>query len=483
MFHALFATSSIYEATLYYGLFKKKAPHLRVTALFDPNLDGNADYAYKEDALVEILEDYERMFGRPYTLSRHEGFKEDVSKRLAHKKEYRHIDKKPEACIDILIVVDQMLTGFDSKWLNTLYLDKVLEFEHVIQAFSRTNRVLRAEKQFGNVRYYRRPYTMRANIDRAVALYSGDRPVALFVPKLGAHLEDANSIYSQIVNLFDLCGIRNFEHLPDSEADCAQFAKLFKSFADKVEAARVQGFDWSVKTYGADFGLDEEVTVTFDEVTFETLAQRYKELFEPSSPLGDDIPFEIDTHLTSIDTGRIDAAYLESKFVKWLKSLDQKDVSEAEMQAVLDELHVSFARLPRTDQLLAEVMIHDIQGGDLQLEPGLTFMDYLNAYRSRTEEGHVDGLVKAFGVDRGMLVELMASVTTSSDPNSHGRLDQLKATLDIDVASVHFAKVTGETWKPRVVRMRAMTLLTDFIAKGAFDLDEEILKRYGTKKR
>jgi type I restriction enzyme R subunit len=116
------------------------------------------------------------------------------------------------------------------------------------------------------------------------------------------------------------------------------------------------------------------------------------------------------------------------------------------------------------------------------LEPGLTFMDYLNAYRSRTEEGHVDGLVKAFGIDRKMLVELMASVTTSSDPNSHGRLDQLKATLDIDVAKSYFEGVTGEAWKPRVVRMRAMALLTDFITKGAFDLDEEVVKRYVSDK-
>jgi type I restriction enzyme R subunit len=375
-----------------------------------------------------------------------------------------------------------MLTGFDSKWLNTLYLDKVLEFEHVIQAFSRTNRVLRAEKKFGNVRYYRKPHTMRANIERAVELYSGNRPVELFVPKLGTHLEDANAVFTQISNLFDMCGIQNFERLPETEADCAEFAKLFKSFADKVEAARVQGFEWSVKTYGADYGLDESVTVLFDEVAFLTLGQRYKELFGPTSPLGDDIPFEIDTHLTSIDTGRIDAQYMESRFVKWLKCLDQRDVSEAETQAVLDELHVAFARLPRADQLLAEVIIHDIQGGDLQLEPGLTFMDYLVAYRSRTEESHLDNLVKAFGVDRDMLVELMASVTSSSDPNSHGRLDQLKATLDMDAAKTYFESITGEAWKPRVVRMRATTLLTDFIANGAFDLDEEVVKRYSGSK-
>ena len=65
-----------------------------------------------------------------------------------------------------------MLTGFDSKWLNTLYLDKMREEENLIQAFSRTNRLFGPEKPFGSIRYYRKPHTMTKNIEDALKLYS-----------------------------------------------------------------------------------------------------------------------------------------------------------------------------------------------------------------------------------------------------------------------------------------------------------------------
>ena len=119
-----------------------------MTALFDPNINNNEGAVYKEDGLVEVLEGYKATFGKEYPISRHAAFKQDVALRVAHKKPYAGIEKKPEEQIDLLIVVDQMLTGFDSKWVNTLYLDKALEYEHLIQAFSRTNRLYGPEKPF-----------------------------------------------------------------------------------------------------------------------------------------------------------------------------------------------------------------------------------------------------------------------------------------------------------------------------------------------
>lgn len=80
--------------------------------------------------------------------------------RLAHKEQHKWVQSTPEKELDLLIVVDQMLTGFDSKWVNTLYIDKMMEYENVIQAFSRTNRLFGPEKPFGTIRYYRRPHTM-----------------------------------------------------------------------------------------------------------------------------------------------------------------------------------------------------------------------------------------------------------------------------------------------------------------------------------
>ncbi|MBK5203749.1 MAG: type I restriction endonuclease subunit R, partial [Prolixibacteraceae bacterium] len=131
-FHALFATSSISEAIDYYRLIKDKNPKLKITALFDPNIDNNGGVEFKEDGLVEIIKDYNNRYKQDFTLANHYKFKKDIAARLAHKEPYIRIERTPEKQLDLLIVVDQMLTGFDSKWLNTLYLDKVLKYENII---------------------------------------------------------------------------------------------------------------------------------------------------------------------------------------------------------------------------------------------------------------------------------------------------------------------------------------------------------------
>lgn len=188
-FHAIFATSSIPEAIEYYRMMKITMPELKTSCLFDPNIDNNGGAIYKEDGLVEIIEDYNKRYGQDFTIPTHARFKKDLSLRLAHKEQYKRIERTPDQQLDLLIVVDQMLTGFDSKWVNTLYMDKMLEYENIIQAFSRTNRLFGPDKPFGVIRYYRKPHTMEQNVLKAVKLYSGDRPIGLFVDRLAHNLE------------------------------------------------------------------------------------------------------------------------------------------------------------------------------------------------------------------------------------------------------------------------------------------------------
>ena len=206
-FHAIFATSSIPEAIDYYRLLKAAMPKLRTSCLFDPNISNeDGDYKeykgqpvafYKEQGLKEILTDYNAMYGQDFTIPTHARFKKDLSLRLAHKEQYKRIERESEKQLDLLIVVDQMLTGFDSKWVNTLYMDKILEYENIIQAFSRTNRLFGPDKPFGIIRYYRKPNTMEQNVSKAVKLYSGDRPIGLFVEKLSYNLSKLNSVFVQ----------------------------------------------------------------------------------------------------------------------------------------------------------------------------------------------------------------------------------------------------------------------------------------------
>lgn len=136
-FHAILATSNIHEAIEYYRLFKEMDPGFKVTALFDPNIDNRDGVIFKEDGLKEIIYDYNHKYNQEFTIPTFSKMKKDISARLAHKRPYTRIESKPNQQIDLLIVVDQMLTGFDSKWINTLYMDKMLEYENIIQAFSK----------------------------------------------------------------------------------------------------------------------------------------------------------------------------------------------------------------------------------------------------------------------------------------------------------------------------------------------------------
>ncbi|MCI5583843.1 MAG: hypothetical protein MR357_09015, partial [Anaeroplasma sp.] len=182
-FHAILATKNIPEAIEYYRLFKQNYPSYNVAAIFDDSIDNNDSAGYREDAILEMLDDYNRKFGQHFQQSTYARYKKDVALRLAHKAPYKLLEKNKQ--IDLLIVVTQMLTGYDSKWINTLYVDKLLKYVDVIQAFSRTNRLFGPEKPFGIIKYFCRPYRMEKYIQDALALYV-DQPQSVFVDKLEA---------------------------------------------------------------------------------------------------------------------------------------------------------------------------------------------------------------------------------------------------------------------------------------------------------
>ncbi|SCZ80479.1 type I restriction endonuclease subunit R [Acidaminobacter hydrogenoformans] len=471
-FHAIFATSSIPEAIEYYRLIKKAKPDLEITALFDPNIDNNGGVKFKEDGLVEIIEDYNARYEQDFTLVNHSKFKKDIATRLAHKKPYERIERTPEKQIDLVIVVDQMLTGFDSKWVNTLYLDKILKYENIIQAFSRTNRLFGPDKPFGTIRYYRKPHTMGRNINSAVDLYSGNRVLGLFVEHLDYNLEMMNQIFSAISRLFTMAGVPEFTHLPVEGTECAKFAKLFSELNSFLEAAKIQGFIWKQQIYS--FKDPEKVVeMLFDENIYLILALRYKELFaEGGDGGGGDIPFDIDGHLVAIDTGRIDTDYMNSRFEKFLKVLHQEDVDQEQLQATLDELHKSFASLTQEEQKYANIFIHDVHSGNAKLEDGKSFRDYITEYQFRGKSEQVRQLANALGMDTFKLESLMSAGITVANINEYGRFDDLKKTVDRDKAKAYFEAVEGTSISAFQLSIKIEKLLKDFILSGGFDVDK-----------
>lgn len=461
-FHAIFATSSIPEAINYYRLLKAKVKEkrldLKITALFDSSIDNGGGVAFKEDGLVEIIEDYNKQYEQDFSLKNFPKFKKDIASRLAHKKLHINIEKDSSKQINLLVVVDQMLTGFDSKWINTLYLDKMLEYANVIQAFSRTNRLFGADKPFGTIRYYRKPHTMEENINKAIKLYSGDKPLGLFVDKLEENLKKLNNIYSEIDELFCSAKVENFEKLPDDPSERGEFSKLFKVLNDVLEASKIQGFQWNLKE------LD------FDENAYIALLQRYKELSSGDGGTGGggEVPFDIDGYITEIDTGKIDADFMNSRFNKYLKILVQGNATEIEK--TLNELHKSFASLSQEEQKYANILLHDIQSGNITIDENKTFKEYITEYQANAENSQIAKLVELFRLDATKLKEMLITEVTEANLNEYGRFDELKSSVDKGQAKEYFEELEGENIPTFKVNMKVHNLLKDFLLNGKIDI-------------
>ncbi|HKM30445.1 MAG TPA: HsdR family type I site-specific deoxyribonuclease [Bacilli bacterium] len=469
-FHAIFATNGINEAIKYYRLFKQENPDLKVCCLVDPSIDNTEGTEFKEEGLVELLNDYNKRYGMTYTMGSWDIYKKNVASRLAHKDPYISIDKTPEKQIDLLIVVNQMLTGFDSKWINTLYYDKLQEYEHIIQAFSRTNRLFGPDKPFGTIKYYRKPHTMQRNIEAAIKLYSGDKPLGLFVPKIRENLDRMNSVYIEIKNLFKNNGVSDFTKLPDDSATKAKFSKLFKQLNDAVESAKIQGFKWEdVET--TDFIIKEDLEIKFGETDFLTLALRYKEIpggIVPDIPPTEDVPYEIEGYLTEINTGLIDTNYMNSNFVKYLKALDSG--SEEEREKTLFELHNSFSTLSQEEQKYAAIFLRDIERGEARVQERKTFRDYITEYQVRAKDDQIYRCASIFGLDELKLRYFMSVKLTKDSINEYGKFDELIATVDLLKARQHFEQTDNQKLTTPKVRMRVDSFLRKFILEGGFEI-------------
>jgi type I restriction enzyme R subunit len=198
-FNAIFATASINDAIEYYGLLKTMQAEklaadpefqpLNIACVFSPPAEGDRDVQQiqedlpqeradnevepeqKKAALKNILVEYNDHYGANHKLSEFDLYYQDVQKRIKDQ-QWPNADFPHAQKIDITIVVDMLLTGFDSKYLNTLYVDKNLRHHGLIQAFSRTNRVLNGSKPYGNILDFRQ---QQAETDAAIALFSGEK--------------------------------------------------------------------------------------------------------------------------------------------------------------------------------------------------------------------------------------------------------------------------------------------------------------------
>ena len=319
-FNAVLATASINHAIEYYKLFKEiqsqqqaQNPNyipLNVTCVFSPPAEGNTDIQQiqedltqeKEDnkqnpeekkaALKTIIADYNKQYDTNFDINFFDLYYQDVQTRIKDQK-YSNKDYPHKNKIDITIVVDMLLTGFDSKYLNTLYVDKNLKYHGLIQAFSRTNRVLNDTKPYGNILDFR---SQQENVNQAIALFSGEdngkakeiwlvdsAPVVIDKYRAAAEtLEEfmqEHSLVNEPQEVYNLKGdaariafVKNFKEVQRLKTQLDQYTDITEEQKAKIEAI-----------------LPTETLQEFRSSYIET-AKRLREIQQKS---GDDTPPEI----------------------------------------------------------------------------------------------------------------------------------------------------------------------------------------------
>lgn len=466
-FHHILATSSIREAVEYYKLLKNNEKGLTITAVFDPHTDNTTDDIWKDEAIAEILDDYNKLFMNHYDIAHYKDFKDDVCDKLAHIGTYENLDDDRDNAINIVIVVNQLLTGFDSKWLNVLYLDKILYYEQYIQACSRTNRLFGHEKPYGVIKYYRKPYTMDFNANEALKLYVETGYESVFVSSLGTNLTNINKCFNNIKAIFVRNGINNYSNLPSSEADKKLFSDLFNNLNLYIERAIPELFTFSQRKYETDdLGTIE---VLLDQYTYEIWKQRYNELIK-SVPEGEPIIYDIKSYLTEISSDEITKAYLESKYVEFIKDLSNGAPKE-KIDEILNELKKQFAVLSIDDQRTADRILEDILAGDLKgFDPTKSFKDYIDLYNHNILLENIIKLCNGFGFNRDLVTKIMSYHLKEENLNRYGRFDHIMDTIDYDRAKSKLEEMEGVSVPPFKVHQKASKILKSFILNGGFSI-------------
>ena len=285
-YNALLTVSSIPLLIKYYETFKKLKHDLKIGAIFtygaNEDLDKNPEHS--REALERCMEDYNKIFKTNFSTHTFDAYFRDICKRI----------KNTE--IDIVIVVNMLLTGFDAKRLNTLYVDKPLKYHDLIQAFSRTNRVETDTKPFGNIVCYR---TTKARVDEAVKLFSQTDSIDTVIMKpYEDYLDKFNEAVKKLLEITP--EVESVDSL-ESEDDIKEFIIAFREVAKLLV---------SLKTFNQ-FDLDNSGSM-INTQTFEDYKSKYYELYrklsndKEKSSILNDVTFSLEL----IQTDKINVSYI-----------------------------------------------------------------------------------------------------------------------------------------------------------------------------
>lgn len=367
-YNAIFAVSSIPMLIKYYETFKQTKHDLKIGAIFTYGANEDLDHKdeHSRDTLDRYMEDYNKMFNTNFSTHNFDGYFRDICKRI------KNTD------IDIVIVVNMLLTGFDAKRLNTLYVDKNLKHHDLIQAFSRTNRVETDTKPHGNIICYR---TSKQTVDEAVKLFSQtDKVDTVVMAPYEVYLEKYIKAVDNL--LFIAPNIESIQDL-EQEGNEENLKKFILAFR---EVAKILV---SLKTF-TEFDMNNEF-IPMDSQMFEDYKSKYYEIYrklitskEKSSILSD-----ISFSLELIQTDKINVSYI----LNLIRNVDltneeqkQKDIMDIESKLTNvtdDEL---FLKLDLIKRFLANVLP--------VLKPEDSIDDALNNHMNKERQQEIENFAK-----------------------------------------------------------------------------------------
>ncbi len=312
-YNALFTVSSIPLLVKYYNMFKSLNHDLKIGAIFtygaNEDLDNNPEHS--RESLDKIIDDYNKMYNTNFSSSTFDAYFRDICKKI----------KNTE--IDIVIVVNMLLTGFDAKRLNTLYVDKSLKYHDLIQAFSRTNRVESETKPFGNIVCYR---TTKERVDEAIKLFSQTNSIDTVI--MAPYEEYLNKFKVAVSELLKITPVVDSVDSLEREEEIKAFIVAFRTVAKLLV---------SLRTFN-EFDLDNGDT-DLNAQMFEDYKSKYYELYrrlsndKEKSSILNDITFSLEL----IQTDKINVSYI----LNLIRNVDltneeqkKKDIEDIESKLV-----------------------------------------------------------------------------------------------------------------------------------------------------
>lgn len=312
---SIFAVDGIPMLIKYYDKFKELEHNLKITAIYTygQNEDSEGRDEHSRDSLERIISDYNKVFDTNYSTDTFNNYFKDVS------------NKVKSADIDILIVVNMFLTGFDSKKLNTLYVDKNLQYHSLLQAYSRTNRVENmATKPYGNIVCYR---NLKENTDNAIRLFSDSSDVNTVL--MGNFEEYLETFKEQLKNLFNIAKTPEAVDLLEREEDKKSFIIIFRELSKVL--AKLNTF--------TEFEFTES-KVGISEQTYQDYKSKYfliHDSIKNQENKKESILSDIDFELELMHTDKINVSYI----MDLIRNIDREDSNkrERDIKNILNKLN------------------------------------------------------------------------------------------------------------------------------------------------